>query len=157
MTNGALQQIYTYFQWWFWLRMPASRNEVFCQRPWPICHYSMAPMDSKQGGKPIIETIFIYKVDQLEIFWLYMDGWNLQVGGYVQQYTGFTFLSVRGAGHMVPSFQPERALIMLHSFLKGTLPPYIQEQWFMEWINSMNEKRDLIVQVLQRGWIRVAT
>ncbi|XP_024318843.1 serine carboxypeptidase-like 40 isoform X2 [Brachypodium distachyon] len=52
-----------------------------------------------------------------------------EVGGYVQQYAGgFTFLSVRGAGHMVPSSQPERVLIMLSSFLKGILPPYIEEQ-----------------------------
>ncbi|PNT64735.1 putative serine carboxypeptidase-like 23 [Brachypodium distachyon] len=52
-----------------------------------------------------------------------------EVGGYVQQYAGgFTFLSVRGAGHLVPSFQPERALVMLSSFLKGMLPPYTQEQ-----------------------------
>jgi serine carboxypeptidase-like clade 2 len=48
----------------------------------------------------------------------------LQVGGYVQQYTGgFTFLSVRGAGHAVASFQPERALVLINSFLKGELPP----------------------------------
>ncbi|CAM0949173.1 unnamed protein product [Alopecurus aequalis] len=52
-----------------------------------------------------------------------------EVGGYVQQYSGgFTFLSVRGAGHLVPSFQPERALIMLSSFLRGVLPPYIEQQ-----------------------------
>ncbi|KAK1680719.1 hypothetical protein QYE76_041567 [Lolium multiflorum] len=52
-----------------------------------------------------------------------------EVGGYVQQYAGgFTFLSVRGAGHMVPSFQPERALIMLSFFLQGVLPPYIEQQ-----------------------------
>lgn len=57
-------------------------------------------------------------------------GWLcLQVGGYVQQYKGgFTFASVRGAGHMVPSFQPERALALLDSFLKGVLPPYVPEQ-----------------------------
>ncbi|XP_047088083.1 serine carboxypeptidase 1-like [Lolium rigidum] len=48
-----------------------------------------------------------------------------EVGGYVQQYAGgFTFASVRGAGHTVPSFQPERSLILLQSFLKGILPPY---------------------------------
>ncbi|XP_047049506.1 serine carboxypeptidase 1-like [Lolium rigidum] len=52
-----------------------------------------------------------------------------EVGGYVQQYSGgFTFLSVRGAGHMVPSFQPERALTMLSYFLQGVLPPYIEQQ-----------------------------
>ncbi|KAG0544138.1 hypothetical protein BDA96_02G249200 [Sorghum bicolor] len=50
---------------------------------------------------------------------------NMEVGGYVQQYKGgFTFVSVRGAGHMVPSSQPERALVLLDSFFKGVLPPY---------------------------------
>ena len=54
---------------------------------------------------------------------------RLQVGGYVQQYKGgFTFASVRGAGHMVPSFQPERGIALLDSFLKGMLPPYVPEQ-----------------------------
>ncbi|XP_051188149.1 serine carboxypeptidase 1 [Lolium perenne] len=47
-----------------------------------------------------------------------------EVGGYVQGYTrGLVFAIVRGAGHMVPSFQPERALILVSSFLKGMLPP----------------------------------
>ena len=53
----------------------------------------------------------------------------LQIGGYVQQYKGrFTFASVRGAGHMVPSSQPVRGLALLDSFLKGMLPPYVPEQ-----------------------------
>ncbi|KAL0017332.1 hypothetical protein SO802_004401 [Lithocarpus litseifolius] len=46
-----------------------------------------------------------------------------EVGGYVVGYKGLTFTTVRGAGHMVPSYQPERALIMISSFLKGKLPP----------------------------------
>ncbi|KAL6846446.1 hypothetical protein ACP4OV_023894 [Aristida adscensionis] len=54
---------------------------------------------------------------------------NMEVGGYVQQYKGgFTFASVRGAGHMVPSFQPERAIVLLDSFLKGVLPPSMPQQ-----------------------------
>ncbi|WVZ88789.1 hypothetical protein U9M48_035263 [Paspalum notatum var. saurae] len=53
---------------------------------------------------------------------------NNEVGGYVQQHTGgFTFLSVRGAGHAVASFQPERALVLVNSFLKGELPPSSKE------------------------------
>ncbi|KQJ90550.1 hypothetical protein BRADI_4g32421v3 [Brachypodium distachyon] len=55
------------------------------------------------------------------------DPWytpDSEVGGYVQQYEGgFTFASVRGAGHLVPSYQPKRALVLLYSFLKGMLPP----------------------------------
>ncbi|KAF3956590.1 hypothetical protein CMV_018292 [Castanea mollissima] len=46
-----------------------------------------------------------------------------EVGGYVIGYKGVTFATVRGAGHEVPSYQPERALTMISSFLTGKLPP----------------------------------
>ncbi|XP_059659730.1 serine carboxypeptidase 1-like [Cornus florida] len=48
---------------------------------------------------------------------------NNEVGGYVVEYKGLTFATVRGAGHLVPSYQPERALLMISSFLQGSLPP----------------------------------
>ncbi|TXG73331.1 hypothetical protein EZV62_001910 [Acer yangbiense] len=48
---------------------------------------------------------------------------NNEVGGYAVEYQGVTFVTVRGAGHLVPSYQPERALNMISSFLQGTLPP----------------------------------
>jgi serine carboxypeptidase-like clade 2 len=47
----------------------------------------------------------------------------MQVGGYVIGYKGLTLVTVRGAGHMVPSYQPHRALSMISSFLHGQLPP----------------------------------
>ncbi|XP_044949633.1 serine carboxypeptidase 1-like [Hordeum vulgare subsp. vulgare] len=54
---------------------------------------------------------------------------NKEVGGYVEAYTGgLVFASVRGAGHQVPYFQPEKALILFSSFLKGTLPAYEKGQ-----------------------------
>lgn len=46
-----------------------------------------------------------------------------QVGGYVVEYEGLVFVTIRGAGHLVPSYQPQRALTMISSFLQGTLPP----------------------------------
>ncbi|KMT05004.1 hypothetical protein BVRB_7g171640 [Beta vulgaris subsp. vulgaris] len=46
-----------------------------------------------------------------------------QIGGYVVGYEGLVFVTVRGAGHLVPSYQPQRALTMLSSFLQGNLPP----------------------------------
>ncbi|PIA46392.1 hypothetical protein AQUCO_01500134v1 [Aquilegia coerulea] len=46
-----------------------------------------------------------------------------EVGGYVVEYKGLVFATVRGAGHQVPSYQPERALTMISSFLQGKLPP----------------------------------
>ncbi|KAK9270572.1 hypothetical protein L1049_026153 [Liquidambar formosana] len=48
---------------------------------------------------------------------------NNEVGGYVVGYKGVVLTTVRGAGHMVPSYQPERALTMISSFLQGILPP----------------------------------
>ncbi|RZB70601.1 Serine carboxypeptidase II-3 [Glycine soja] len=46
-----------------------------------------------------------------------------KVGGYVVKYKGVTFVTVRGAGHLVPSWQPSRALTLIFSFLYGSLPP----------------------------------
>ncbi|KAG2635508.1 hypothetical protein PVAP13_2NG360400 [Panicum virgatum] len=73
-----------------------------------------------------------YSIIDLELS--VMEPWRLwtankEVGGYVQQYTGGLVLaSVRGAGHQVPYFQPDRALVLVSSFLKGKLPPYVVEQ-----------------------------
>ncbi|KAL5992719.1 hypothetical protein ACLOJK_013638 [Asimina triloba] len=51
--------------------------------------------------------------------------WHSQneVGGYVVNYKGLVLVTVRGAGHFVPSYQPSRALTMISSFLRGVLPP----------------------------------
>ncbi|RDX96683.1 Serine carboxypeptidase II-3, partial [Mucuna pruriens] len=46
-----------------------------------------------------------------------------EVGGYLVGYKGLTLVTVRGAGHMVPSYQPQRALTMISFFLRGQLPP----------------------------------
>ncbi|KAL6906462.1 hypothetical protein ACP4OV_004063 [Aristida adscensionis] len=42
-----------------------------------------------------------------------------QVGGWTVVYDGLTFVTVRGAGHMVPSTQPEQALALFRHFLAG--------------------------------------
>ncbi|TYI73475.1 hypothetical protein E1A91_D07G131100v1 [Gossypium mustelinum] len=48
---------------------------------------------------------------------------NDEVGGYVEEYEGLTLVTVRDAGHFVPSYHPARALTMISSFLQGVLPP----------------------------------
>ncbi|CAI9286836.1 unnamed protein product [Lactuca saligna] len=45
-----------------------------------------------------------------------------EVGGYVVGYENLTFVTVRGAGHFVPSYQPARAIALFSSFLHGKLP-----------------------------------
>ncbi|KAJ1400260.1 Serine carboxypeptidase, serine active site [Sesbania bispinosa] len=45
-----------------------------------------------------------------------------EVGGYAEVYKGgLTLATVRDAGHQVPSYQPARALVLIKSFLDGTL------------------------------------
>ncbi|CAK9172924.1 unnamed protein product [Ilex paraguariensis] len=46
-----------------------------------------------------------------------------EVGGYAIGYQNLTFVTIRGAGHFVPFYQPARALEFLSSFLQGKLPP----------------------------------
>uniref|UniRef100_A0A164VMU5 Carboxypeptidase n=1 Tax=Daucus carota subsp. sativus TaxID=79200 RepID=A0A164VMU5_DAUCS len=46
-----------------------------------------------------------------------------EVGGYAIEYENLTFVTVRGSGHYVPSYQPSRALTLFSSFLAGELPP----------------------------------
>lgn len=50
----------------------------------------------------------------------------MKVGGYAVEYEKVTFVTIRGAGHFVPSYQPERALAFFSSFLGGKLPPPAQ-------------------------------
>ena len=45
-----------------------------------------------------------------------------KVGGYAVGYENLTFVTVRGSGHFVPSYQPSRALALFSSFLAGELP-----------------------------------
>ncbi|KAK9130318.1 hypothetical protein Sjap_010805 [Stephania japonica] len=52
----------------------------------------------------------------------YMDG---QVGGWNQEFRGLNFVTIRGAGHMVPQTRPKEALVLFKSFLSGTQLPTI--------------------------------
>nr|CAD1833636.1 unnamed protein product [Ananas comosus var. bracteatus] len=53
--------------------------------------------------------------------------WSIddEVGGYSVIYGdgNLTFVTVRGAGHEVPSYQPLRALVLVQSFLMGKQLP----------------------------------
>ncbi|EFJ11686.1 serine carboxypeptidase-like enzyme [Selaginella moellendorffii] len=46
-----------------------------------------------------------------------------KVAGWSQAYNGLTFLTVLGAGHMVPQDKPQQALSLFEHFLKGKVPP----------------------------------
>nr|GMD89121.1 putative serine carboxypeptidase-like 23 [Ipomoea batatas] len=74
---------------------------------------------------PITDTrLALYKLGEtVKTPWY---AWYLpgeEVGGYVEEYESITLVTVRGAGHFVPSYQPARALVLFSSFINGTLPP----------------------------------
>lgn len=52
--------------------------------------------------------------------WYYgNDPSQIQIGGYVTEYNELTFVTVRGAGHMVPQWKPEQAYHMFQKFING--------------------------------------
>lgn len=51
---------------------------------------------------------------------------NNQVAGWTEVYRNLTFATVRGAGHMVATYQPERALALISGFLEGDPLPTSQ-------------------------------
>eukprot|EP01012_Entosiphon_sulcatum_P037580 TRINITY_DN482_c0_g2_i1.p2 TRINITY_DN482_c0_g2~~TRINITY_DN482_c0_g2_i1.p2 ORF type:complete len:436 (-),score=108.95 TRINITY_DN482_c0_g2_i1:73-1380(-) len=51
--------------------------------------------------------------------WTYDMPDGQQVGGHVTYYQGLTFVTVRGAGHMVPQYAPEAALHMVQKTITG--------------------------------------
>nr|ACG29366.1 serine carboxypeptidase [Zea mays] len=74
---------------------------------------------------PVTSTLYSLDILGLKInsswrAWYSDDG---EVGGYVVEYKGLIFATVRGAGHMVPTYQPQRALSLFSAFLNGKLPP----------------------------------
>ena len=46
---------------------------------------------------------------------------NGQTGGFMVQFKGLTFITVHGAGHMVPATRPQASLYLFTSFLRGEL------------------------------------
>ncbi|URD81790.1 hypothetical protein MUK42_18818 [Musa troglodytarum] len=46
----------------------------------------------------------------------------------VEYMEGLTFITVRGAGHMVPAFSPGRGLALISNFLKGEPMPFNETQ-----------------------------
>jgi len=67
---------------------------------------------------------FVASLKQKELIekraWYYFaeDG-TKQIAGFARQFEDITFLTVKGAGHMVPEDKPNPAFVMFNKFLKG--------------------------------------
>jgi hypothetical protein len=51
--------------------------------------------------------------------WTYTAWDGDQVAGFVTEYAGITFTTIRGSGHMVPQFRPQAAFYMFQRFVQG--------------------------------------
>ncbi|XP_058670572.1 lysosomal protective protein [Ammospiza nelsoni] len=51
--------------------------------------------------------------------WLYTENGENQIGGFVKEFTNIAFLTVKGAGHMVPTDRPLAAFTMFCRFIKN--------------------------------------
>ncbi|XP_069099611.1 lysosomal protective protein-like [Pleurodeles waltl] len=58
------------------------------------------------------------KVQVNRRMWKYDDGNGLQVGGFVKEFPNISFLTVKGAGHMVPIDKPKAAFTVFSRFIK---------------------------------------
>ncbi|KAK1418273.1 hypothetical protein QVD17_27416 [Tagetes erecta] len=85
---------------------------------WDLCSGDLDALAPVTSSRYAINTLQL----PIETAW---RPWyhNKEVGGYLEQYKGLLLITVRGAGHTVPSYQPQRALALFSSFLGGILPP----------------------------------
>lgn len=51
--------------------------------------------------------------------WLYTDGDQQQIGGFVKEFSNLTFLTIKGAGHMVPTDKPSSAFVIFSRFINN--------------------------------------
>ncbi|BAS84477.1 Os03g0386700, partial [Oryza sativa Japonica Group] len=74
---------------------------------------------------PVTSTLYSLDILELPInsSWRPWYSDDNEVAGYVVGYKGLVFATVRESGHMVPTYQPQRALTLFSSFLQGILPP----------------------------------
>ncbi|KAK3222427.1 hypothetical protein Dsin_009452 [Dipteronia sinensis] len=79
-------------------------NITKISRPWSLCSNELFDgwNDSTFSVVPIIKKL--------------IDG-GIRVGGWTITYEGLTFITVRGAGHQVPTFAPNRSLQLIRHFL----------------------------------------
>lgn len=96
----------------------------------PDCK-SLEIMDDRREGKYIIQNCVTINDSYNQFFFkMCSDSYEniiecldfSQVGGWVQEYNGLTFVVVRGAGHEIPKNKPKEALTVFKSFLAGKAP-----------------------------------
>ncbi|XP_056169086.1 serine carboxypeptidase-like 34 [Syzygium oleosum] len=125
-------------------------NVTLIPRPWSLCSWdvnlswndtpsSVLPVLKKligggirlwvfsgdtDGSVPVTSTRYALNKLGLNI----TENWRAwykgrEVGGWTMTYEGLTFVTVRGAGHQVPTFAPKRSLQIIRHFLANSKLP----------------------------------
>ncbi|KAF4044011.1 Serine carboxypeptidase [Phytophthora infestans] len=72
------------------------------------------------GGLWAVESLGLPRLAPRSI-WTYEEGDSKQTGGFVEAFKGISYVTVKGAGHLVPMGQPEEAKQMLDLFVLNDL------------------------------------
>ncbi|CAH9104278.1 unnamed protein product [Cuscuta europaea] len=72
------------------------------------------------GNVPVLGTRYWIEALKLPLKSIWRPWFHKnQVTGWIVEYKGLTFMTVKGAGHLVPLYKPSEALALVHSFLSG--------------------------------------
>ncbi|XP_024637601.1 serine carboxypeptidase-like 33 isoform X2 [Medicago truncatula] len=86
---------------------------------WKVCKVALR-YGFTDGRLPVIGTRYCVEALGLPLKSTWRSWYhNNQVGGRIVEYEGLTYVTVRGAGHLVPLNKPTEALSLIHSFLTG--------------------------------------
>ncbi|KAJ8578693.1 hypothetical protein ON010_g506 [Phytophthora cinnamomi] len=72
------------------------------------------------GGLWAVESLGLPRLAPREA-WTYGEKEAKQTGGFVEAFQGLSYVTVKGAGHLVPMTQPEEAMQMLELFVLNDL------------------------------------
>ncbi|EGZ28255.1 hypothetical protein PHYSODRAFT_343769 [Phytophthora sojae] len=75
------------------------------------------------GGLWAVESLGLPRVAPRSV-WTYGEKDSKQTGGFVEAFEGISYVTVKGAGHLVPMDQPEKAKQMLELFVLNDLEYY---------------------------------
>ncbi|KAG6486296.1 hypothetical protein ZIOFF_054866 [Zingiber officinale] len=114
--------------WRAWMLNSEVDNSLVLNLFEPDMRIESVYIDDEESYPPLLacaKTLFIARTMMMTaspILILIVFIVNILVGGYIVVYDhNLTFVTVRGAGHEVPSYQPARALEMIKSFFKACI------------------------------------
>jgi len=73
------------------------------------------------GGEMFAEALGLPLISEYQAWNYVAADSTTQIGGYIKQFDRLTWLTVKGAGHMVPTDKPIQAYAMFEAFLMGKI------------------------------------